>query len=460
MKRIHFVGIKGVAMAALAVYYKEAGYLVTGSDVEEEFPTDDVLAKANISLFPDFDPRNIGGRMKPNLVIYTGAHGGKENEEVVEADALGIPTLPHGKALGFIMEGKKQLSVAGSHGKTTTTAMIATILFHAGHDPSWAVGCGEIRGLGLPGHRGRGDVFVAEADEYVTDPGHDTTPRFLWQSPDVLVVTNIDYDHPDAYGSLKDVQDAFVKLQGRQKGMKLTIVNADDDASRVLTGNVVTYGFSAKAEYQVRDVHFRDERTMATLMERGMKVGEFVLKVPGKHNALNAAAAAVACKHLGLSWEQISSGLRTFGGTKRRFEFVGTIGGCRVYDDYAHHPKEIAATIAAAREWYPRHRIIAVFQPHTFSRTRALLSEFGRAFTGAHAVILTDIYASARETDTLGMTGKSLVEEIARHSQNVYFASGFEEVKKMLTARMQSGDVIIFMGAGNIYTWGRRLINK
>lgn len=464
IKRIHFVGVKGVAMAALAVWAKEAGYIVTGSDVTDEFPTDEVLAKAKITIFPDFDPRNLGGRIKPNLVIYTGAHNGKKNAEVVEAEALGIPVLPHGKALGLIMADKKQISVAGSHGKTTTTAMIATVLHHAHLDPSWAIGCGEVRGLGFPGHFGKGDVFVAEADEYITDPGHDTTPRFLWQHPDILLVTNIDYDHPDAYASLADVQDAFVKLQAQQKGMRLTIVNADDPESKVLfTGSndhVVSYGFGSSADYQVTHVGFGQERTFFTLSQRGTQVGEFILRVPGKHNALNAAAAAVACKNLGLSWEQIARGLKEFGGTKRRFEQIGVIGDIRIIDDYAHHPHEIAATLAAAKEWYPGRRIIAVFQPHTYSRTKALITEFSKAFTNAHEVILTDIYASAREHETLGISGKTLVAETAKHHPNVYFAPDYPRVKKLLTEHANSGDVIIFMGAGSIYTWGKSFVTE
>ncbi|KKW09757.1 MAG: UDP-N-acetylmuramate-L-alanine ligase [Microgenomates group bacterium GW2011_GWC1_49_7] len=456
MKRIHFVGIKGVAMAALAVWAKEAGYLVTGSDVEEEFPTTEVLAKAKISIFPDFDPRNIGGRIKPDLVIYTGAHGGRENEEVVEAEALGIPTSPHGKALGQFMKDKKQISVAGSHGKTTTTAMIATVLSHADYDPSWAVGCGQIRGLGLPGHYGKGEFFIAEADEYVTDPGHDTTPRFLWQHPDILVVTNIDYDHPDAYVSLAAVQDAFVKLQEQSK---LTLVNADDPASNVLMNrNVMTYGFSKRAEFQVTHVGFGEERTFFTLAQNGMRLFDFVLKVPGKHNALNATAAAIACKQLGLSWQEIAKGFLAFEGTKRRFEFVGTFGGARVYDDYAHHPTEITAQLAAVRQWFPNDRIIAVFQPHTYSRTKALLAEFATSFVHANEVILTDIYASARETETLGISGKTLVEETAKYHQHVFFAPDFAAVQKLLTKHTQSGDVIIFMGAGSIYTWSHSYV--
>jgi len=455
-QKIHFVGIKGVAMTALAVWYKEAGHAVTGSDVAEEFPTDEILAKANIRVVP-FDVKNIGGRVKPDLVIYTGAHGGKDNPEVVEAEALGIPTLPHGKALGRVMADKKQVSVAGSHGKTTTTAMIATMLSTAGLDPSWAVGCGEIRGLGLPGHFGRGGVFVAEADEYVTDPGHDGTPRFLWQHPDILVVTNIDYDHPDAYASLEAVQDAFVKLQNKSR---ITIANADDPASSVLAKNAITYGFSPRAEYQISGVTFGDDRTFFTLNQRGMKIKDFVLNVPGKHNAANAAAAAVACKQLGLPWEQIHEGLSAFGGTKRRFELVGKIGDTRVIDDYAHHPKEIMATLAAARQWYPKQRIIVVFQPHTYSRTKALLHEFAGAFGDATEVIITDIYASARETQTLGVTGKTLVQEVASHNRSVYFAPGFSDVQKIVCGHMRDGDVIIFMGAGDIYGWGKKLINN
>jgi UDP-N-acetylmuramate--alanine ligase len=459
MKRIHFVGIKGVAMAALAVWYKEAGYMVTGSDVTEEFPTDKVLSKAKISVL-GFDSKNIIN-IHPDIVIYTGAHGGRENDEVVEAMALGIPTLPHGKALGLIMEGNKQVSVAGSHGKTTTSAMIATILTDAGMDPSYAIGCGEIRGLGLPGHCGKKGIFVAEADEYVTDPNHDSTPRFLWQNPDILVVTNIDFDHPDAYTSLADVQKVFVKLQ---KQSKLTIVNADDSASKVLMKtDGISYGFSPKAEFRVTNVRFGAERTFFTLSERGMEIGEFTLKVPGRHNAMNAAAAALACKQLGVSWEDSKKGLQVFGGTKRRFEFVGSPpaggGDIRVYDDYAHHPTEIKAQLAAVRQWFPHNRIIVVFQPHTCSRTKALMSEFSHAFTDAHKVILTDIYSSARETDTFGVTGKTLVEETAKHHTDVLYAPDFPHVAALLRQHMQPNDIILFMGAGSIYTWAHEFTN-
>ncbi len=434
MKRIHFVGIKGVAMAALAVWYKEAGYIVTGSDVTDEFPTDEVLAKAKISVLV-FDPKNIA-RSKPDLVIYTGAHGGRENAEVVEALAQKIPAIPHGKALGLVMAEKKQVSVAGSHGKTTTTAMIATILASAGYDPSWAIGCGEIRGLGLPGHFGKGKIFVAEADEYVTDPGHDLTPRFLWQHPDILVETNIDWDHPDVYASLADVQAAFTALEGQSK----VIITQKD--------------------FQVTRVAFGQERTFFSLEQNGMKLGDFTLKVPGIHNARNAAAAVIACSQLGVPRDKISEGLLLFGGTKRRFEYIGTVNGAKIIDDYAHHPNEIKATLAAAREWYPKQKIIVVFQPHTYSRTKALLHGFSKAFADASMVLLTDIYSSARETSDLGITGKTLVEETAKHHPNVLYAPDFPAVQNILHTQMQAGDIIVFMGAGDIYGWSKRFIEK
>ncbi len=460
--RIHFVGIKGIAMAALAVWAKEAGYSVSGSDVPEEFPSDDVLKKANISILEGFTASHIT-KTKPDIVIFTGAHEGKENIEVKEAAVQGIPILPHGKALGEIMAGKRQISVAGSHGKTTTTAMIATILATVGHDPSYAAGCGEIFGLGLPGHNGSGEWFVAEADEYVTDPHHDPTPRFLWQKPEVLVVTNIDFDHPDVYKTLQSVKEAFVSFQMKLQGLGISIINADDPASAVLDtakAEAITYGFSSHADVRITHVGFGEERTFFSLSDRGTAIGEFSLKVPGKHNAANATAAAVACRSIGVSWEDIRQGLLAFGGTKRRFEKVGNVGNIRIYDDYAHHPKEIAATLAAARAWYPKQRIIAVFQPHTYSRTKALFHEFAKSFRDADIVAIADIYGSAREHETLGISAAMLVAEIATHQQHVFYTKGYADMERYMSKTMEEDDVIIFMGAGDIYGWSRKLIQN
>lgn len=420
-KRIYFVGLKGVAMAALAVWAKEAGKIIAGSDTGEEFPTDEELRMVGIEVHEGFDVAHLEA-FHPDLVIYTGAHGGQGNPQVLAAVKHGIAVEAHGKALGMAMEGKRQISVAGSHGKTTTSAMIATILTQAGLDPSFAIGCGSIRGMGAAGHAGKGGWFVAEADEYVTDPGHDMTPRFLWQTPEVLVVTNIDFDHPDVYADLGMVQQAFIRLQKQQVGRKITVINADDPASSVLAGGkrVVTFGRS-----------------------------DVKLQVSGIHNMRNAAAATAACREIGVSRDAIKQGLKAFRGTKRRLEKLGEVRGAIVYDDYAHHPREIEATIAAVREKHPKRRVIVVFQPHTYSRTKALLDSFRTALTKADVAIVTDIYASAREVQ--GEQG------LARRLGGLY-APTKDDVSALLRKELKRGDVVVCMGAGDIYQWARSLV--
>ncbi|MBI3386022.1 UDP-N-acetylmuramate--L-alanine ligase [Candidatus Gottesmanbacteria bacterium] len=458
IRTVYFVGIKGVAMAALAIYCKERGMNVRGCDTEEKFPTDEELRKTKVPVDIGFDSMLLA--KKTDLVIYTGAHGGRDNPVVRFAFDRGIPTLSHGKALGMFMEGKRQITVVGSHGKTTTAGMIATTLKVKGKDPSYAIGCGALLGMGPAGHFGSGDFFVAEGDEYVTDHGHDETPRFLWQKPEVMVATNIDFDHPDAYPTLKSVQDAFVGLQKQQVGQKLTVVNIDDPKSKVLLSgqNVITYGFSPRADMHITHIGVGVGRMFFTLEQKRVRAGEFTLKVPGRHNVANAVAAIVTCQALGLNIDEIHNGLLAFSGTKRRFEKLGEVEGVTYYDDYAHHPAEIIATLAGAKKWYPHRRIIAVFQPHTFSRTKALLPDFARAFTDAAMVILTDIYASAREHDTLGTEGKTLLEETLKHHGDVRYGKDFLEVRKILSEKIMPGDVVIFMGAGDIYTWGRKIV--
>ena len=459
-KWIHFTGIKGVGMSALAVLEKQRGCRVTGSDVEEIFPTDEELAEAGITVLPGFKKDRITKKPYPDVVVYTGAHGGRDNEEVAAAEAAGIRVMPHAEALGEAMAEYVQVSVAGSHGKTTTSAMIAAVLSHAGKDPSYAIGCGAIVGLGAAGYAGKGPHFVAEADEYITDPGHDTTPRFLWQRPDVLVVTNVDYDHPDVYASEEEVVAAFKKLIERQKGMRTLVANADDPASRPLLGSgnaLLTFGFSPNAMVRITHVGVGEGRTFFTLSMQGVDAGEFVLKVPGRHNVANAAAAAAACFALGVSWEEIRAGLLSFEGTRRRFEKIAETAGVAVYDDYAHHPKEIEATLAAVRLWYPRKRIVTIFQPHTYSRTKALFSEFGKAFGHSDRVICCDIYASAREHEMEGVSGEALAGEIAKHHKDVTFTKTYTDLEAEVLKNVHEGDILIGMGAGSMYRWVRDL---
>lgn len=452
MKKAHLVGIKGVAMAALAVYLTESGFRVTGSDVADEFPTDEELVKNKIRIYTGFDGKRLED-IKPDVVYYTGAHGGRDNPEVQAALEAGIPALPHGKALGEHMKGSRQIVVSGSHGKTTTSAMIAVLLSHAGLVPSYAIGCGAINGLGAAGHKGKGTWFVAEGDEYVTDPGHDPTPRFMWLDPEILVVTNIDYDHPDAYPNLRAVQAAFAAI-GKKAGE--IIVNADDANSRMIISDF-TYGFSPASAYRITHIGTGKERSFFSLEERGVSLGEFTIKVLGRHNVLNATSAMIAAHQAGVSWDELRKGILAFTGTKRRFEKIGERRGVTFIDDYAHHPTEIAATLAAARSWYPDRRIIVVFQPHTYSRTNALLTEFSKSFGDANLVLLTDIYASARESDTLGLTETTLVTETAKHHGNVYYTKDKQAVGRLLSKTLKVRDVVIFMGAGDIYNWGSEI---
>lgn len=451
MARMHFVGIKGVAMTALAVWAKEQGHEVTGSDVSEEFPTDAVLRSIGVSPYATFSPDHVSG----DMVIYTGAHGGRENVEVIEAMRQHIPSFPHGRALGRFMEPYRQISVSGCHGKTTTTAMIVTICMRAGVDPSYVIGSGEVRGLGLPGHFGKGSYFIAEADEYATEPGRDHTPRFLWQTPDILVVTSIDYDHPDVYSSIDDVGKAYQLLAEKSR---VIVANADDAGvqSYLLSRyrNIITYGVSS-GDLVVRYGEQKPWENNGVLHVHGEEI-PIVLRIPGTHNLLNAAAAFLVAKQIGVETRQIVDALAHFGGASRRFEYIGTYHGALVIDDYAHHPREIVATINAARSWYPNHRIHVVFQPHTYSRTVSLLNEFGTAFAGADAVGILPIYASAREREQT-IKSETVVEEAKKHHSSVSF---YSSAQSFLEQSWSKHDIILSLGAGDIGRQIREAIQK
>ncbi len=459
-RHIHFVGIKGVAMAALALFCAGRGDTVTGSDTAETFPTDRELLDAGITVMTGFDADHVDTAHRPQAVYFTGAHGGRDNIEVRTALRLGIPTYPHGIALGREAEGIRQIVVAGCHGKTTTSAMIATILEEAGFKPSYAIGCGAITGRGPAGKAGSGGWIVLEGDEYVTDPGHDPTPRFAWLSPEILVVTNIDYDHPDAYADLEAVRDAFKKLSGNVKRGGITITNADDAHSRgIAESDSESFGRSPEASYRIASVSQGPKRMFFTLTHGGIEIGEFVLHVPGLHNVSNAGAALIAAHEAGVPWDRARDGLAAFRGTARRFEELGVKNGVTYIDDYAHHPAEIQSTLSAARGWFGRSRIITVFQPHTYSRTKALLDRFSRSFADADTVLLTDIYASAREHDTLGITGKSLADATSAVHRDVRYCPDVHAVRKVLDAMTKPGDAVIFMGAGDIYNWSRDIVS-
>ncbi|MBI2195829.1 MAG: UDP-N-acetylmuramate--L-alanine ligase [Candidatus Levybacteria bacterium] len=470
VKSIHFVGIKGVGMAPLAVIAKEAKIKVTGSDVEEEFITYGPLKRAGITPYIGFDAEHVG---KPDLVIASGANGGTQNIEVKEARKKGVKVIMQGQAVGEFMKGSllgrefEGISVAGAHGKTTTTAMIATVLKDSGKDPSYVVGTGDIPSLSGPGHFGHGKHFVAEADEYITDPLYDKTVKFLWQHPKTMVFTNIEFDHPDVYESADDVRSAFIKFSHNLPSDGLLVVNGDDpQIQKILerhVGKVVTYGLSLKNDYFAKRISISGERMFFWVNAWGVELGEFGLRVVGEYNATNALAAIAVALELGVSIDKIKAGILSYKGSKRRSEYLGKLpSGALVFDDYAHHPTEIKKTLQAFKKVFPKERIVCIFQPHTYSRTKFLFEEFKTSFINANTVILTNIYASQREAPDPSISSELLAQAVAKDHRNVVFLPKLSDVVEyVLQKQYDKSSVLISMGAGDVYKiWSELKIEK
>jgi UDP-N-acetylmuramate--alanine ligase len=460
-KKIHFVGIKGTNMMPLALIAQEAGFDVTGSDIDQEFITDAALRKAKITPLVDFSGDHITDQ---DLVITTGAHGGFDNIEVKTAKLKKIQVMSAGEATGMFMKGdflgKKfvGISVAGTHGKTTTTAMLATIFKENKLDPSYIIGTGDVGSLGAPGYLGDGRYFIAEADEYATEPVYDKRARFLWQYPSLAVITNIEHDHPDIYPSIVDVRAAFLEFANHVPDKGALIVCGDDQEVHTLlksyTKRVITYGFHPGNEYILDRVHISGEQTFFWVSANGVQLGEFVIRVIGEHNALNALASIIVSLESGLSIEKIKKGLLAFCGSKRRLEYIGDLAsGAKVYDDYAHHPTEIKKTLQALRKQYPKKKIICIFQPHTFSRTKTLFNQFLRVFSEVDTILLTDIYASLREGTDETVNSKQLADAMNQHHKDIIYSPTHSDVVQYINEnRFRSDTILVTMGAGDIYT--------
>src|SRR3989338_1142953 len=454
-KSAYFVGIKGVGMTALSIYFKEKGYTVKGSDTEAVFHTDKILSRFHIPVVRGFDKKNISKNY--DLVVVTGAHGGIKNSEAQEAKEKGLKVVMHGQALGEEMKKYCGISISGTHGKTTTSALVASILTHAGCDPSYVVGTSDILDLTAPGHYGRGKYFIAEADEYITSPGFDSTPRFLWQHPEILVITNIEYDHPDAYSDVSEIENAFYKLTQNLKGEKILIGCCDNNSVlKVLKkykGKILTYGFSKNAMYQVGSFKFEKGKTTFDITKSGAKVAQVSTYLTGKHNILNSLAASLVCRTVGLSWDEISENILKFKGSRRRFEFIREKGKFRFYDDYAHHPTEIAATVSGARMFFPDFYITVIFQPHTYSRTKSLFKQFLTSFDWADKILIAPIYASAREEKDTSVSSEMLVAALVKNGKNAYLVNRPTDAVKGIKNNEVKKELIITMGAGDINTW-------
>lgn len=467
IRHIHFVGIKGVGMTPLAIIAKEAGFKVTGSDIADEFITAKPLQKAKIKPIIGFAEKNIGNA---DLVITTGAHGGFENIEVKTARKKNIEVLTQGEAVGFFMSGeifnRRQIgiSVTGCHGKTTTTAMTALIFKECMQDPSFLIGTGNIPCLGGPAHFGKGNYFICEADEYATEPIFDKTPKFLWQKPKIAIFTNIEFDHPDLFTTVDEVRNAFLKFANQLPSDGILIANGDDLQTKKLIqgyrGKVITFGFSPRNNYVLKRVNISGSQTFFWVDAYGVSLGEFSINVIGEFNAFNALGAIIAALESGLDTEKIKKSLKMFTGTKRRFEYIGKLpSGALLFDDYAHHPTEIKSTLSAFRKAFPKSKIVCVFQPHTYSRTKMLFEQFSYSFIDCDTVILTNIYPSLRETPDPSVSSLLLVNEIAKHHRDALFCPELSDVVKYIREKgYKDNTIVITMGAGDVYKIADRLL--
>jgi UDP-N-acetylmuramate--alanine ligase len=438
-KHVHLVGIGGAGLSAIARVLLEQGARVSGSDLVIS-PVAEALARDGAKIFEGHNALNIGGA---DILVVSSAVPG-ENVEIQAARAAGIPVLRRPAFLGRLMEGKRGIAVAGTHGKTTTTAMIASILLKAGRDPTFIVG-GVLAGLDTNARAGDGSLFVIEADEY------DCT--FLSLKPEVAVITNVEHDHPDCYPTFGEFRAAFEGFATLVPLGGLLIASWDDPVAREIgecqakKKPVAFFGLDEGATWRAEEIHPNFAGGVDFLAVReGETRGLVRLRVPGTHNASNALAALAVAEFLGVPFRVAREALTAFQGVVRRFEIRGEADGVVVVDDYAHHPTEIRATLVAARQRFPAGRIWAVWQPHTYSRTKKLLTGFAASFGKAHHVIVLPIYP-ARETDTQGVSARDVVD--AMDHVDVRAAESMDEAVTWLGTEVRPGDVVLTLGAGD-----------
>ena len=455
-RRVHFIGIGGIGMSGIAELLANLGYEVTGSDVKRS-PVTDRLSSLGINVHYGHDAANIGHA--DVVVVSSAVRTG--NPETVEAVRRQIPVIPRAEMLAELMRLRYAVAVAGAHGKTTTTSMIALVLERAGLDPTAVIG-GRLSAFGSNARLGRGELMVAEADE--------SDRSFLKLFPSIAVITNIDHEHLESYGSFGDLQQAFVDFANKVPFYGAVVACVDDARLREvlprITRRVTTYGLdSADADVTARDIECGPLEVRAKVVQRRRSgsqtatstLGQLKLSVPGRHNLQNALATVAVGLELGLAFDQIATGLESFRGAERRFEVRGEINDILVVDDYGHHPTEISAVIDAARS-LGRRRIVVAFQPHRFTRTAALLDAFGPSLHGADRILLTGIYA-AGEDPMPGITLESLASAVRKTvTAPVDVVPALEDVAPALAKIAAPGDVVITLGAGSIGSVSERLV--
>lgn len=435
-KRLHFIGIGGAGMSGLARIALSHGITVSGSDAK-----DSTVLSALGALGAEVHASHLAQQVDgADFVIFSTAIN-QNNVELIRAHELKLPILTRAQALATLMSNSRSIAVAGTHGKTTTSSMLTVALQACGLDPSFAIG-GTLTSSGSNAHRGTGELFVAEADE--------SDGSFIEYRPFAAIVTNVEHDHVDYFATEADVTQAFADFAATIAKDGYLIYCADDSGSAHLASSVadlklISYGTSVGADLFIDSINLLPLGSTARILWKGRAIGNLSLQVPGLHNVLNAGAALAMGLTLGAPAAEMLTGLASFHGTGRRFELKATIHGIRIVDDYGHHPTEIQVTLSAAKRYAGDGRLIVIFQPHRYSRTKAFMSEFAKALSTADEVVLLEVYA-ASEVPIPGITSETIVEQMS----NGHFIPNFLEASEWVIAQAKPGDVILTLGAGDV----------
>ncbi|MGH7885511.1 MAG: UDP-N-acetylmuramate--L-alanine ligase [Thermodesulfobacteriota bacterium] len=449
IKRIHFIGIGGIGMSGIAEVLLNMGYEISGSDLKKS-PIVERLEKLGAQIWIGHSGENIKGS---DVVVYSSAVK-EDNPEVISANAANIPLIPRAEMLSELMRLKFGIAVLGSHGKTTTTSMIASVLTHGGLDPTIVVG-GRVKTLGTNAHLGSGKFMVAEADE--------SDGSFNKLSPVIAVLTNIDEEHLDHYKNIKSLEKAFLEFFIKIPFYGLSVLCTDcprtKKISKILKKKVLTYGINSDSDLKAKDIVVTGFKTVFNVLYKDFLLGEIELNIPGKHNAQNALASIAVGMELGLSFEKIKKGLMEFKGIERRLQIKGNKNGIMIIDDYGHHPKEIETTIESLRLGFSKEPIV-IFQPHRFTRTKLLYDDFVRVLKKIDKLYILDIYA-AGENPLNGINSKKLSEDIKKAgNNNVFYVNDPEKLVGKVKKELKKGDIVLTTGAGNVWIYGEKLAGE
>jgi UDP-N-acetylmuramate--alanine ligase len=453
IKKIHFVGIGGIGMSGIAEILLDQGFAVSGSDRSLSEVTER-LASLGATVQEGHAASNIAGDV--DALVYSSAVG-QDNPEMIEAQRRKIPIIRRAEMLAEVMRLKYGIGIAGTHGKTTTTSMVSLVLMDGGLDPTVIVG-GKLNGLGGTNARlGRGDFIVVEADEF--------DRSFLSITPTVAVLTTLETDHLDCYRDLEDIKGAFIQFAGKVPFYGFIVLCLDEPAlqdimPQLSKKKIITYGLNPQSDVQAVDIQHKANTSTFMVVRNGDELGTVTLQIPGNHNVQNALAAITVGLELGVPFEKVKAGIERFSGVYRRWEKKGEASGVAVYDDYAHHPTECRATLSGVKAGWRRHRVVCVFQPHLYSRTRDFYEEFGKAFLLADVVVVTDVYP-AREEPIQGVTGELIVNAAKQYGhKDAHFLPDKKAVPEFLLSMVKPNDIVVTMGAGDIWKFGEEFLKR